>query len=152
MGEYLFGIITTSVLLSIVSFLSYSEKNTALKLSLSVLLLYTVVSPIVSGQISTSFEDIFSYVENTDIDVDGEGYKEAVKDAFEEGVRRALCNEFSLSAEEVSVTAVGFNFEDMSAERITVTLTGNAAFANHRGIKDYLFENGKYDCEVNVYF
>jgi sugar/nucleoside kinase (ribokinase family) len=44
------------------------------------------------------------------------------------------------------------DFENMNAEKIKITLSGRAVFADYRRIEEYIEKNGLGECEVNVSF
>jgi hypothetical protein len=71
-----------------------------------------------------------------------EASDKALEEAFVRGVALALIEEFDLLPEEVSVDAEKISRDTLSADVITVTLSGKAALADGRGIVEYLKANG----------
>ena len=78
--------------------------------------------------------------------------EDIAKESFEGGIARLVANELSCPVSLVRVTAVGFVFENMSAEKITVYLYGEAALGDYRGVRGLLSECGFGECEVVLSF
>lgn len=75
-------------------------------------------------------------------------YEQTLTDAFSEGVRRAVCEKFSVRAEAVRVGVRGFSVKEGRAESITVLLLGEAWHVDHRAVKSYIEKEGWGACEV----
>ncbi len=144
------AVYAVSVLLT-VSFCSFisvmGEHAKYVKLALGLILLAALATPIVSAISDFSMPEL-SYSESGE---GGEVAEEVLKQAYEDGIRAALSDKFSLSSDEVAVSVSGFDRERLSAEAANVTLSGSAALADVRGIRGYVRENF-CECEVFIDF
>ena len=152
LGGYLVSVIMVSSLVALATYFSYgSTESRAVKVAMSIIVLYTVASPIVTA--IDGFSDI-SFDGVIDIeDIVGIGdteCAEVAEDAFCDGIRAAVAERYGLNIEEIRARVSGFDFERMRAERVTVILSGNAAFSDHRAIAEYITEAGLGECEVKI--
>ncbi len=151
MTEYFTALISVSALISIAAALSYKDmgESRALRAAFAVILLYVTVMPLL-GALSNFDADDFKFG-TEDYDFGGENAAgELTREAFERGVRLYICQEFSLDGDDVSVTVSGFDPIAVRAEKISVRLSGRAAFADFRAIKARLSKNGFDNCEVLI--
>ena len=146
MGEYLFMLIAVSLVIGFASFLFFGEER-ASRFAVGVLFMYATVLPIIAAMKNVDFGSMFNDIE---VDFSDGEYELVAKDAFEEGVRDAVCQEFSLGEENVRVSAHGFDFEKMSAESISVVLSGTAIFSDIEKIEKYVTAQGCGRCEVEI--
>ena len=150
MREYLVSVVAMSVFCALVSYFSYpSGTARASKLSLSVLLIYTVSMPLVSLFSGFGAQDAPS-LEVPDADFGGGEYVETAKEAFEDGIALYIMDKFGADADDVFVECYGFDFEAMRAERISVTLSGRGALLDYRGIENKVTGLGLGECEVYI--
>ena len=152
LGEYLISVIVISALVALATYFSYgSSESRTVKTAMSIIVLYTVSVPIVSmvGELSDiSFDSV---VDIEDIgSIDGTEYAETAEQALCDGICTAIAERYGLDREEITARVRGFDFSEMRAERITVTLSGSAALADHRGIAEYITESGLGECEVKL--
>ena len=68
--------------------------------------------------------------------------------AFTEGIRAFVAEEWSVSKEKIIVSAEGFDFQNMRAEKIKITLLGRGAHIDFRALSDYIESKGLGECEV----
>jgi len=147
-GVYL-GIIGPVMAVAFASFVIYDEERLrASRFALGIILLASVLLPISSAVKGVLAAD-FGYSEEG---VDSSFVEKTVEEAFAEGVARAVCEEFSLKPSEVSVEALGFDSERMTAETIRLTLSGRAASANYAAIEDFINGSGLGKCVLEVRF
>ena len=154
MGEYLFSVVLTSALLGVLSYASYPSVHSerSMKVASSVLLLYVVINPVFSLVENLSYdgiEDFFGSVTG-DFNMDESQMAEASEQAFANGIATLLQQEFGADKDFVKVSVFGFDFKNMKAEKIKITLSGKSAFLDWRRIEDYITRMGLGDCEVNV--
>ncbi len=153
MGEYLLSVVVMSAFVGVIDYFSYpSGTQKTVKASAALILIYTVIVPVLSiasslGEIRDDFMDIFE----VEVDTEGE-YLKVSEEAFCEGVRELVASEFSIPKSDVRVSAFGFDFSQMRAKTIKITLFKEAFFADWRGIQQYIKGLGIGDCEVNVSF
>ena len=117
-----------------------------MKLALGIIAIYLILSPL--AKIDFDFDNSF---EITLPESAEGGYSEVAKDAFERGISSSVADKFSLEAELVSAEAVGFDFDFMRAEKIKITLTGRAVFADRRAIEEYINKMEIGACTVEIH-
>ena len=142
------GVFLISFVVGVASLISYREKkDKATRFALGILLIYVTLSPL-----PALFEEL-DEAPSFDISVpDGydESYKTVARDAFEEGIGKAIADRFSLLRENVTVIAEGFDFANMRAEKIRVILSGRAALADYSSIERYVNEFDIGECEAEI--
>ena len=150
MKESFIYLIAAVAAVSISAFCSYDEQRLASsRFVLGVILLSAVVGLIfntISG-ITLEFADFPEIPEH-----ESQLTEQTAKLAFEEGIQRAICDRFSLSEEEVTVEASGFDFINMRADFVAVKLGGDAALSDIRSVRSYVEKCGFGECEVECYF
>lgn len=149
MREYGMMIFGVAAVISVCGFAAYKGgKDIAVRFALAVLLVYTVITPITRLISGESGAPSFDY----EFDPDGydADYIDVARDAFCLGIENAVCAEFSLESGDVRTSVVGFDFETMSAERIRVTLSGAAVFADYKGIENYVNSLGVGRCDAEI--
>ena len=149
MREYAVSIFVFSAMLGILSLLVYrAGEDRVSRFAFAVLLLYTVAAPL-----GTVIEEIGGGLdfESGDFSAEefGDDYKKVAEDAFAEGIRRLICQEFSLSDSHVDVHISGFDFENMRAEKIKIILSPACAFADPGQIERLIDREGLGKCEVS---
>ena len=150
--EYVLGLVAISSIVGICSFISYGDaEDKYLKIASSLLIVYSIALPVV-----TLVKDAFRYdfyVDLPDIVADSINDTQLSGDAeaaFCEGIKEYICADFSLSADEVSVKAFGFDVINMRAEKIKVILRGKALLADNRAIAEEIEAGGLGECEVEL--
>ena len=145
MTEYALSIFGMSALLGALSLIHYN-KNGPERAAQRVLFAAVVLLPLLNTVISFNgaIPSIPPYTEG-----DGE-YCEVISEAFANGVKRAVCEKFSLSEDEVEVSIIELDMQSMRAEKIKVTLTGIAITSDRRAIEKFIEGEGLGDCEVRV--
>lgn len=151
MKEYFISVIFMSFAAGLASLVSYpSAMEKCSKAAISLLVMFIVITPLLSLVGSIGNIDFDELKENI-ITEDGEGeYIKTAEEAFELGIKRLLLDKYGLSGDEVSVFLIGFDFEKMRAEKIKITLSGRAALADYRSIEEYVEKNNLGECEVNI--
>ena len=76
----------------------------------------------------------------------------AIELAFEDAIREKIADDYGVSKECVLVRADGFDIGSLSAERIFVTLSGEAVFLDYKRIEEEVCSNFTRggECEVSV--
>lgn len=83
--------------------------------------------PFAENENESEYESIFSsYVENAEIDL------------IKREIRSMVAKEFSLDESEIKINIKYDSKSEIKLKRVTVTLLGNAVFANSNEIQDYL--------------
>ncbi len=152
MKEYLVTLIVVGSLISLALCLMYKEDKEglgAVKTAFSILLLYVTVVPLIGMIRNFDAEKPELQIESIDFDTDS-ALEEVSENAYIGGVRSFVSEEFSLNIDDISVTAEGFDVMNMRAERLTVILSGDAALADYRAIRERLLKNGFEGCEVKI--
>ncbi|MBQ8689514.1 MAG: hypothetical protein IJ515_04035 [Clostridia bacterium] len=153
MSEYIISVIAAASVVALGSFISYSgkgDKKTA-SAAMSVILLYTVITPIISFVSDFTPSDVGDFFDELRVPEEKESeYYDVAKDAFCDGIKKMVCEEFSLSSKDVSVSVSGFQLEDMRAQRVKIILSGRAALADARRIAASVTDAGLGECEVEI--
>ena len=150
MSEYITSIIAVSILSYLAMLFSYGgASERAVKAAVSMIVIYTVSSPVICFVSDFSPEDLEFVISDADIELDCE-YVRVAEEAFLDGVALAVCKEFDIDSENIGVTVYGFDFEKMCAEKIKILLYGRAALADGRAISEYVSSSGLGDCEVDI--
>ena len=106
------------------SFASYSKDCAGTRFALGAILLSSLVVPFAASVAEISVPDIIpDYGEDRYSDMSSD----VTEEAFVRGIKLAICEKFDLEAGCVDVRAVGFVFESVSAERISVVLSGGCS-------------------------
>lgn len=155
MKEYLISVIVVSFVAAFASFIAYpSALEKSARCAVMTVVIAVSLSPIVLAVKNIKGFDANDFV-SEDLffgeDFEGEYLKVAEK-AFSNGIKRLLYERFEISESDSAVAVIGFDFENMNAEKIKITLSGRAVFADYRRIEEYIEKNGLGECEVNVSF
>lgn len=142
-------IIGASCVVAVGSSLTHPKHRALSEGALSLILILAIASPVyeyVSGVIDSAEKlPNLPSVEGSE----GE-YERVAKEAFLLGIERLIADEYGLDGEDVSVKCDGFDFSSFSCERIYVTLSGGAATADYRGIKNFIEENFEGECIIEI--
>lgn len=150
MSGYGISVFALSAVLGVLGLLSYRQGGDgAQRFAFAVLLCVTVAMPLSEG-----VRELSSLGQITDVPTDeySELYASVAEEAFAAGLCQQICSHYGLDPSEVELRLSGFDFSAMSAERVTVTLSGSAATADSRSIKEYIKEQGIRECDVLVEF
>ncbi|MBQ9733924.1 MAG: hypothetical protein IJV74_06795 [Clostridia bacterium] len=153
MSEYIISVIASASVVALGSFVSYGRKGerTIAGAAMSIILLYTVITPIISFVADFTPADLDGFfAEAQPPQTEDSQYHEVAEQAFCEGIEKMVCEEFFLNREDVSVSTVGFQMENMRAQSIRVILSGRAALADSRRIAASVTEAGLGECEVEI--
>ncbi len=148
MSEYFASVVLISSLVAFFELFSYSggeEKGE--KLAVSVIMIYLIISPllpIVEGLSDFDISEITSAGEELE---DG-AYLDVGEEAFREGIAKLLSEKWGLEKNKTVVTVVGFDFNQMKAERIIITLLSKGITVDFHEIEAYIEEAGLGECEV----
>lgn len=148
MKEYLISAVTLGLIAGIALHLAHRELLPAVRTAAGVVLLSFVVLPI--GSMLRALPEL--EIPDFDGSVLAPGGIEAEgEDAFCLGIERAVASRFSVKSQDVSVSCDGFKLEGLSAERVTVVLSGSAARLDYRAVRDYIEESLEVlSCEVRI--
>ena len=143
------SIFTAAASLSALSHIAYSSKLEPFRrFAFGVLLFSVVCTPLFSlfdghdGDFKEAFPEIPSVEES-----EGE---EVFEKSFREGIKRTVCEKFSLNYKDVRILCENFSRESYTAEKIRVVLSGAAATADYREIEKYLNGMEIGECKVEI--
>ena len=147
MSEYFASVVLVSSLVAFSELISFSGgKEKGERLAIYAILAYLIISPVVP--LVDSLRD-FEIPEFTlDSEEAGGAYIEVGKEAFTDGISHALSEKFGLRDGEYTVAVVGFDFNNMKAERIIITLLSGGYTVDFREIEEYIEKSGLGECEV----
>lgn len=150
MSTYLVGLVAVSALIGVSSYVSYDQRwNRTLRFTSSLVLLCAVIAPFISFLRDAEFS-LSEIEKETEIRIEDSELSEGAEKAFCDGVRRYICESFSLSEGEVEVKSYGFDLVTVKAEKIKVILYGSAVFSDSRAIAERVESAGLGECEVNI--
>ena len=152
MSAYLTSLILTSALVGIASYLSYSDRGSSyVRTASSLIVVCMMITPVLSlieegGWLLEGSHSLEEYTPS----IDESEFSKSAKEAFEKGVKEFVCEEFSLSDSDVTVSAFDFDCVSMRAEKIKIILRGSAAYADARGIEYEVSSYELGECEVEI--
>ena len=156
MVEYLVSVIAVSASLGFITYLSYpGASERAVKFAVSVLLIYTVATPILSFVLDFSEGGALEFIEEIKEKTDEElstnnEYLKVTEEALKDGISKLIFTEYGVSEENIEVYIFNFDFEKMRAGKINVVLSGKGALADTRGMEEYLNKLNIGKCEVKI--
>ncbi len=78
-------------------------------------------------------------------------FDDIIKEASREGLVLALCEEFSLAREDISLV-LNEKTEEEHTYGVSLVLSGKGVFADTRAIEEYLIEGGYRDVRITLSF
>lgn len=152
MSGYLISLVLISFLVGISSYLSFSGSgDRMLRAVSSLLVVYVIFTPIVTlVRGLEEFENNEYEAEDFVPPIEESEFGKNAKEAFEEGVKRLVCERFSLKEEEVKAVAFEFDSIAMRAKKIKIILSGNAVYADARAVSYAVSSAGLGECEVEI--
>lgn len=148
MMEYAISAFGICAIIGALSLLTYGSGR-AESLSLAIICLFVLASPIAEAVGSFSHENWFDSIEIPDSEI-GSGYDEVIEEAFAEGIKRAVADKFSLNKKDIRVKLINFDNKNMCAEQIRVILSGRAALADYLAVEKYLDGLSMGECCVEI--
>lgn len=148
MSAYIGLIISVGIVAAIGGGLLYDgEREGASRGAISVILLLATIAPV------AAFVSQLSLKAPTLPDLpaaeDGE-YTEVAREAFCDGIRTLLSENYSLSEDCFAVKCEGFDFTSMRAERLTVTLRGAAVRCDPLAVEKFINSYEIGDCHAEI--
>ena len=147
MKEYLITLLVVSAAAAICGELTYRSADGGYRFAAGILVAYAILSPLSEVIESFRIED-FIVIGDAELE-DSEAY-EAARDAFCLGIEQAVCQEFSISEDNISVFVSGFDVRRMRCERITVFLSGKGIFTDYERIKSFVGGLGYGECMLEA--
>ena len=148
MSAYIGLIISVGIAAAIGGALLYDgEREGASRGAISVILLLATIAPVVAfvSQLSLKAPTMPELPDATD----GE-YTEVAREAFCDGIRTLLSENYSLSEDCFAVKCEGFDFTSMRAERLTVTLRGAAVRCDPLAVEKFINSYEIGDCHAEI--
>ena len=146
MKEYLVVAVVMALASALLAELSHPALSSGSNIALGIVAVLFIVAPIAG----IAAEGITLPAPEVALPAYG-GIEEVAEEAYLVGVRAELAERFSVNAEEIDLEISDFSLEELSCERLVVTLRGGAAFADYRAIRQYLLENLKIgECDVKI--
>ena len=147
MREYFAAVFVVSLLIGFLEKFLYKEKGVfGEKAALAVILMFAVASPLPP---LLSQESVLPQFPDFGTGEVGTGeYEEVAKEAFEEGIRKQIADEFAVGEEKINVRCINFSFKEMKAEKISVLLSLSAAGVDPQRVEKYVNGLGLGECEV----
>lgn len=128
---------------------AHPRLKSTISLGAGALLICVILLPLVD--IIKGYEEKFN-IDDYMNDIENSGSYDAVEIAFEEGIRQYIAENYGVSLASVTVTSDGFDLERIRAERIYVTLSGDAVKLDPKRLETKIageFTDGG-ECEVSI--
>ncbi len=151
MKEYLVSVVLISALASLCSHFFGEAGGARLgRLAVGTVLLSAVLSPLASLSASLPQIPSFSLPDAGEGGEDAPLFEARAEEAFCEGICAAICEEFSVARECVSVRCEGFSVGEMRAERVCVLLKRKGIFLDSPAVAAFVEGAGLGECEVEI--
>ena len=148
MSAYIGLIISVGIVAAIGGGLLYDgEREGVSRGAISVILLLATIAPVAAfvSQLSLKAPTL----PNLPAAEDGE-YTEVAREAFCDGIRTLLSENYSLSEDCFAVKCEVFDFTSMRAERLTVTLRGAAVRCDPLAVEKFINSYEIGDCHAEI--
>lgn len=148
MSAYIGLIISVGIVAALGGGLLYDgEREGASRGAISVILLLATIAPVAAfvSQLSLKAPTL----PDLPVAEDGE-YTEVAREAFCDGIRTLLSENYSLSEDCFAVKCEGFDFTSMRAERLTVTLRGAAVRCDPLAVEKFINSYEIGDCHAEI--
>ena len=147
--EYFLGLIGVVLFISLLVGIAHPRMVSSVRLGAGALAICAILLPIVD--VISGF-DISDELDGILDGIDYDTTDSAVELAFEEGVARYIAQTYGVREECVTVRADGFDISSLCAERIYVTLSGEAALLDYKRIEEEIRERFTFggECEVSI--
>ena len=145
MKEYALGLLCVCALSAFVRLATDGGRHSrAATVAMGAVFVYAVVTPLPAlvRDVGDGFSDLAGSADYEDM------FGEELARSLGEGIRLAVCEEFMLEGEYVSVEVSGVAADPLRAEHIKVKLRGTLTGADHRRIREYVSGMGFGECEV----
>ena len=141
-------VILMLVSVAFASFTSYdSERERSARGALGIILLASLVVPMTNLVQSISSE--LRYSEEYAYD---DVLSSALKQSVEDGIKKAVADEFSIYENDISIVCVDFDKDSLKSEKIKVILSGRASLSDASAIEKYVTDMELGCCETEVNF
>ena len=148
MVDYISTLVSVALAASLSGFVAYRGTDRWHKLSVSIILLSVIATPLF-GLISEIPDTDFSELFKTDVEVQNSDEFERVgKEAFENGMRTLIAEKFGIPEASVCVKAESYDAFSMKAELIRITLVGEGFGVDYKSMESYVRGLGLGLCEV----
>ena len=152
LSEYFVNVVLISALAAFAELISYGGgEERGHKIAVSVILLYSLISPLVPLAESLGNFDMEELVGGAE-ELSGGAYLEVGEEAFREGILRSITEKWDLEKEKTVVSIIGFDFESMTCERVIVKLLSRGVLVDFHEIEAYIEAAGIGECEVKYAF
>ena len=137
--ELLITAIGLSSLVGLCRLTVYRSESRGSKIAISMILLFTVASPLVSavGAVFDLCEGGFDLMSGSDISPSKDIYKDTSEAAFREGVASYISQKCGIDEGCITVITEGYDQYSLSCEEIRICLSGSGAvFVDVRGLRE----------------
>lgn len=151
--EYYLSALIMCAVSGVAVHLSYDKKREgSIRLASGILIFFLLLSPLPTALRALTKLDTDELFDTPALDgvSDNTELADVAREAYCEGIKRLLSEQFGIEASACEVFAYGFDFETMSATRVKIILRGKGVFADYRRIESYITEQGLGECEVEL--
>ena len=150
MKDYLFGCIILSLIAAALTEGVPKSLEASVRCAVGVGLIVFAALPL-GNMVKTAVSSPLPDLSIPEVDTDG--FHEASKDAYLEGVKLHLSEKYSCPTSDFGITADGFDEKTLSAKTLHVTLRGEAVYLDYRALSEYVESSLKVvTCDVQIEF
>lgn len=150
MREYFVFLTALCVIVSLGCLLAYGKENSCARAAMGIILICAISLPPIKAVLALSDLDVGGFFEDFDSGDSGTSLGATLGEPFADGVKKLVCEKYSLDADEVRVHVFGLDAASMRAEKIVVVLRGGAVLSDLRGIRSAVEDAGLGKCEVKI--
>lgn len=148
--EYFKETLTLCVFISVALGVAHPRLKKTVSFSAGILIICSIMLPIVDILCSFDADKTFDKI-LADMDYDG-ATDNSIELAFENGIAEYIAEEYAVDTSAVLVNVDGFDMASLRAERIYVTLSGEAILLDYKKIEKEICEmfTKMGECEVSI--
>lgn len=151
MREYFVFVSALCVIVSVLSLLAYGKDNSnTARAAMGIILVCAISLPPIRAVLALADVDVGGFFEEFDSGDGGVSLGTTLGEPFADGVKKLVCQRYSIDEDEVRVHVFGLDAANMRAERIVVVLRGRAVLSDLRGIRSAVEDAGLGKCEVKI--
>lgn len=148
MSEYAITLLGMLFISGVLSLLCYGQGR-AEKAAVGIITAFVILSPVVSAASSFDISEALTKIPFGDYDSDADPSTVA-EEGFAQGIKNAVCENFLINKENISVKINDFDMKNMKCREIVIFLSGSAVMSDYRGIESYIEGLGMGECRVEI--
>ena len=148
--EYFCAALSLCVFISVAIGVAHTRLKKAVSFGAGILIICSIMLPLVDVLRNFDVDDVFDKI-LADVDYDG-ATDDSIELAFESGIAEYIAEKYTVETSSILVNADGFDMATLRAERIYVTLSGEAIRLDYKRIENEIRDQFTYggECEVSI--